>query len=87
MRKIPTGTLRYFFDTDDYEFYDGEKWVAMLNPKPDVPSGQVLRVADNGNLNWSNMPSNELHPTNCPNCGAPLHNGNCEYCGTEVFRI
>lgn len=23
-------------------------------------------------------------PTNCPNCGAPLKNGKCEYCGTEV---
>ena len=22
--------------------------------------------------------------TNCPNCGAPLKNGVCEYCGTEV---
>lgn len=22
--------------------------------------------------------------TNCPNCGAPLKNGICEYCGTEV---
>ena len=21
--------------------------------------------------------------TNCPNCGAPMKNGNCEYCGTE----
>lgn len=22
--------------------------------------------------------------TNCPNCGAPLKNGLCEYCGTKV---
>ena len=21
--------------------------------------------------------------TNCPNCGAPLSDGKCEYCGTE----
>lgn len=21
--------------------------------------------------------------TNCPNCGAPLENGMCKYCGTE----
>ena len=21
--------------------------------------------------------------TNCPNCGAPLHNNKCVYCGTE----
>ena len=21
-------------------------------------------------------------PTNCPNCGAPLKDGKCEYCGT-----
>lgn len=23
------------------------------------------------------------NPTNCVNCGAPLHNDVCEYCGTE----
>ena len=23
--------------------------------------------------------------TNCPNCGAALHNGQCEYCGTETL--
>ena len=22
--------------------------------------------------------------TNCPNCGAPLKDGKCEYCGTQV---
>lgn len=22
---------------------------------------------------------------NCPNCGAALHNGKCEYCGTETL--
>jgi len=22
--------------------------------------------------------------TNCPNCGAPLHGGDCEYCGTML---
>lgn len=22
--------------------------------------------------------------TNCPNCGAPLENGKCSYCGTKV---
>ena len=25
-----------------------------------------------------------MYPTNCPNCAAPLHNGRCEYCKTEV---
>ena len=23
------------------------------------------------------------HPTNCTNCGAPLKNGKCEYCGAQ----
>lgn len=23
-----------------------------------------------------------MKPTNCPNCGAPLKGGKCEYCGT-----
>lgn len=25
-----------------------------------------------------------MKPTNCPNCGAPLKGGKCEYCGTEI---
>lgn len=25
-----------------------------------------------------------MYPTNCPNCAAPLHNGKCKYCDTEV---
>lgn len=24
--------------------------------------------------------------TNCPNCGAPLSTGKCEYCGTEFAK-
>lgn len=28
-----------------------------------------------------NAPQQE-HKTNCPNCGAPLKDGKCEYCGT-----
>ena len=24
-------------------------------------------------------------PTNCKNCGAPLHSHECEYCGTEYY--
>lgn len=27
----------------------------------------------------------EVHLSNCPNCGAPLVKGKCEYCGTEVI--
>ena len=23
---------------------------------------------------------------NCPNCGAPMKGGRCEYCGTEMER-
>lgn len=46
----------------------------MLIPKLNVPSGQVLRVTE-GEWSWANIPSNEPKPTNCPNCGAPLHNG------------
>lgn len=28
-------------------------------------------------------PPKQLHPTNCRNCGAPLHGFVCEYCGTS----
>lgn len=26
----------------------------------------------------------KTRPTNCPNCGAVIHDGKCDYCGTEV---
>lgn len=28
-----------------------------------------------------------MKPTNCPNCGAPLKGGKCEYCGTETQNM
>lgn len=43
-----------------------------------------VTFADLGKLpepEWSPVPPSA--PTNCPNCGAPLHGGKCEYCGTE----
>lgn len=27
-----------------------------------------------------------MKPTNCPNCGAVLKNGKCEYCGTDFIE-
>lgn len=27
-----------------------------------------------------------MEPTNCPNCGAPIKGGRCEYCGTEFVQ-
>lgn len=26
------------------------------------------------------------HPTSCPNCGAPVTNQKCEYCGTMLWN-
>lgn len=31
------------------------------------------------------MSKSKFLPTNCPNCGAVLLNGKCEYCGTRVM--
>ena len=28
-----------------------------------------------------------MKSTNCPNCGAPLKGGKCEYCGTETQNM
>lgn len=28
-----------------------------------------------------------MKQTNCPNCGAPLKGGKCEYCGTETQNM
>ena len=82
--KISVGSIRFLYDSDEYEMFDGENWVKMITPTLDVQEGQVLRVSE-GEWSWANLPSNEPKPTNCPNCGAPLHNGKCEYCGTEVW--
>lgn len=32
---------------------------------------------------WIELYNNKSYPTNCKNCGAPLHENMCEYCGTE----
>ena len=29
--------------------------------------------------------SSQPHPTNCPNCGAPLKTGLCEYCDSRIY--
>lgn len=28
----------------------------------------------------------EIKKTNCPNCGAPIKGGRCEYCGTKFVQ-
>ena len=35
----------------------------------------------------SSLETNEVkdYMTNCPNCGAPMHNHKCVYCGTEDY--
>ena len=29
--------------------------------------------------------ASNLSPRSCPNCGAPVRNGECEYCGTVFY--
>lgn len=29
--------------------------------------------------------ASDLSPRSCPNCGAPVRNGECEYCGTVFY--
>lgn len=30
------------------------------------------------------MATKKSKPHSCPNCGAPLHDGKCDYCGTTI---
>lgn len=30
---------------------------------------------------------NQIQPRNCPNCGAPVRGGECEYCGTVFSTV
>lgn len=32
---------------------------------------------------WIELYNHKNYPSNCKNCGAPLHRNMCEYCGTE----
>lgn len=31
--------------------------------------------------------ASNLSPRSCPNCGAPVRNGECEYCGTVFWTL
>lgn len=39
-------------------------------------------VAETINRKLNALQQEQEHKTNCPNCGAPLKDGKCEYCGT-----
>ena len=37
----------------------------------------------NGNYTFCQSPEDRKRVFTCKNCGAPVHNNYCEYCGTE----
>lgn len=43
---------------------------------------KMITEAINGKIKASGQMLQQEHKTNCPNCGAPLKDGKCEYCGT-----
>lgn len=47
--------------------------------------GVSSKVVEAVNENLKRMQGKSIKVTNCPNCGAVLHNGKCEYCGTETL--
>ena len=55
---------------DEYVFI-GNEWTPI--GYTDIPTYSTLAAFD--------LPKES--PTNCKNCGAPLHNGKCNYCGSE----
>lgn len=40
-------------------------------------------IAEAIRMQFELMKMNSNKPHTCPQCGAPLHNGKCDYCGTE----
>lgn len=50
-------------------------------------SKRLKELADVYNIPWQEIkienPKGKMVFVSCPNCGAPMHKGKCEYCGTE----
>ena len=60
-----------------YKRYKRSSTSAKIEP-PDLT--QVFLDGDYNVIHKMQTPPK----TNCPNCGAPLENGKCSYCGTKV---
>lgn len=60
--------------TDGYPMFAASKTVTI--------SSSSLFTGEIGVSIWSP----QKHPTSCPNCGAPVTNQKCEYCGTLLWR-
>ena len=85
---LPTPRAQVFdadkiYTVGDYVVNSGElrKVVSTLNAasSDDWMKKNTVAVTTRGTNQSSMHPS---APRNCPNCGAPLHGCECEYCGT-----
>lgn len=64
---------------DDYEKKESE----LQSSKKTNQTTNVFINGDNNTVNINSPGTNKVRPTNCVNCGAPLHGDKCPFCDTE----
>lgn len=63
----------YTYDLENYTSIDDNTYKTYCTSyEPDLLNNEII------------IHKNPL-PTNCKNCGAPLHSHECEYCGSEYY--
>lgn len=75
-------TIYYIGEYDPNLFYDYGA-VTVKDGKEQIFNGSTWEcLGISSSLETSEV---KKYMTNCPNCGAPMHNHRCEYCGTEDY--
>lgn len=66
-----------------YVLPNGEEWIYHAPTFRYDDPYYFVHWTKIGELSTSEEEPPKMIPTNCKNCGAPLENGKCKYCGTE----
>lgn len=69
-------------ETEDQKLDDYEKQELEFQ-STNATNQNVFINGDNNTVNINSPGTNKVHPTNCVNCGAPLHGDKCPFCDTE----
>jgi hypothetical protein len=49
-------------------------------------AAESITVSNSSELAYNSIYNSfHPHPTNCPNCGAALKTGTCEYCDSKIY--
>ena len=82
IRDITTPAAIFMGEYDSNTFYDYGA-ITMRNGEAWIYTGSTWECLGVSN----SLETNEVkeYVTNCPNCGAPMRNHKCMYCGTEDY--